>query len=217
MEGMYAAIPLVLIAGGGATIAGTYGRLLPFLAPGRRLIAVEGPERRIIGVERPAPDLMTEVVRREFILEEADAVAALLDYQRVAKADMMGFSRGGSVALQMAIRHPERVNRIIVISADHRRDGLSENELCAIRARAMILGSMQDTVKPEETVRMSRLIAGSWSIILPGRHGEMLGTEEAGVGLGYADVVAKLVDDFISSSFLRVDKSFALPYAVPLR
>lgn len=80
----------------------------------------------------------------------------------------------------------------------------------------MILGSMEDIVKPEETVRLSRLIAYSRPIILPGRHGEMLGTPEADVGLGYADVVAKLVDDFTSSSFLRADRSSALPYAVPL-
>jgi len=36
----------------------------------------------------------------------------------------MGFSNGGTTTLQMAIRHPEKVNKIVPISAAYRRDGL---------------------------------------------------------------------------------------------
>lgn len=207
MESKYVAIPLVLIHGPGSTVAGTFGHLLPLLSP----------ERRIIAVNWPAHDRINDRVGPVSIQHEADAMNGLLESLGVARADVLGFGQGGSMTLQMAIRHPERVNRIIVISADHRRDGLSDDALRSIGARALILGSVQDVIRPEETVRMARLIVRSRSIVLPGRHGELLGTEEAGAGMGYADVVANLVDEFISSSFSRAGRSSVLPYAVPLR
>jgi len=51
-------------------------------------------------------------------------VAELLRQLNVPKADVLGFSNGGSTALQMGIRHRDRVNRLIAISAIYRRDGI---------------------------------------------------------------------------------------------
>ena len=47
----------------------------------------------------------------------ADDVAGLLDHLEIARADVFGYSMGGQIALQVAIRHPERVRKLVVASA----------------------------------------------------------------------------------------------------
>lgn len=54
----------------------------------------------------------------------ADDVAALLDTLGIEKADVFGYSMGGSTALQVAIRHPEKVNKLIVASATYKSEGV---------------------------------------------------------------------------------------------
>jgi pimeloyl-ACP methyl ester carboxylesterase len=54
----------------------------------------------------------------------ADDVAALLDHLKIPKADLIGYSMGGGVAMQCAIRHPEKVRKVVVISSPFRRDGM---------------------------------------------------------------------------------------------
>ena len=46
----------------------------------------------------------------------ADDIAGPIGHLGLEKADLLGYSFGGSVALQAAIRHPERVNKLVVIS-----------------------------------------------------------------------------------------------------
>jgi pimeloyl-ACP methyl ester carboxylesterase len=50
-------------------------------------------------------------------------VAALLDHLKIPRADLMGYSMGGGVAMQCAIRHPDHVRRVVSISAVFRHDG----------------------------------------------------------------------------------------------
>ena len=106
-------VPLVLLHGGGSTIDVTFSRVLPLFARNRRVIAVEeqGHGRT---TDRDAP------VRFE---TSADDVAALLRHLGVAQADLLGFSNGASVALQVAIRHPQLVRKLVFASAMSRRDG----------------------------------------------------------------------------------------------
>ncbi|HVX46457.1 MAG TPA: alpha/beta hydrolase [Mycobacteriales bacterium] len=52
-----------------------------------------------------------------------DDAAALLRALNVERADVMGYSQGGGVALQLAIRHPELVAKLVTMSATYRRDG----------------------------------------------------------------------------------------------
>jgi pimeloyl-ACP methyl ester carboxylesterase len=106
--------PLVLIHGGGSTIGTNFGRLLPLLARSRRVIAVEVQAHG-----------HTRDIDRPFTFEQdADDVAALLDSLRVPQADVLGFSNGGTTALQTAIRHPGKVNRLVIASANYKRDGM---------------------------------------------------------------------------------------------
>jgi pimeloyl-ACP methyl ester carboxylesterase len=106
--------PLVLLHGGGSTIESTFGRMLPALARTHRVIAVE------LQAHGHTPD----IDRPLSFEQDADDVAALLEHLHVDKADIMGFSNGGMAALQMAIRHPQRVNKLVLASTPYQRDGM---------------------------------------------------------------------------------------------
>lgn len=113
VHGREGGVPLVLLHGGGSTIEVTFSRVLPFFAERRQVIALEeqGHGR---SSDRDAP------VRFE---TSADDVAALLRHLGIPKADLFGFSNGASVALQVAIRHPELVHKLVFASSLTRRDG----------------------------------------------------------------------------------------------
>lgn len=105
--------PLVLLHGGGSTLEVTFGKVLPLFARHRTVIAVEeqGHGRT---TDRDQP----------FRFEtSADDVAALLRHRGIEKADLLGFSNGASVALQVAIRHPQRVRKLVFASAMTKREG----------------------------------------------------------------------------------------------
>ena len=106
-------VPLVLLHGGGSTIDVTFGRILPFFASERRVIAVEeqGHGRT---TDRDAP----------FTFEtSADDVAGFLSHLHLDRADVFGFSNGASVALQVAIRHPQIVRKLVFASSMTKREG----------------------------------------------------------------------------------------------
>jgi pimeloyl-ACP methyl ester carboxylesterase len=52
-----------------------------------------------------------------------DDAAALLHGLGIERADVMGYSQGGGVALQLALRHPQLVSKIVIMSATYRQDG----------------------------------------------------------------------------------------------
>ena len=61
---------------------------------------------------------------REMSYEQfADDAAALLRALEVERADVMGYSQGGGVALQLAMRHPPLVSKLVSLSATYRKDG----------------------------------------------------------------------------------------------
>jgi pimeloyl-ACP methyl ester carboxylesterase len=65
------------------------------------------------------PDTSRELSYPRF----ADDAAALLRALTVERADVMGYSQGGGVALQLALRHPALVDKLVTLSAAYRRDG----------------------------------------------------------------------------------------------
>jgi len=106
--------PLVLIHGGGSTIQTTFGRIIPLLAKHRQLIAVE------LQAHGHTNDRDTDLSFQQ----DADDVAALLDHLKIPKADLLGFSNGGQTAIEIAIRHPELVNKIILASTFYKRSAV---------------------------------------------------------------------------------------------
>ena len=104
--------PLVLLHGGGDTIQTSFGPILPSLARDRQVIAFE---QRGFGHTADIDD-------RPFGFEDsADDTAALLEYLHIGRADLFGFSNGGSIALHVAMRHPTLVRRMVVCTAIMKR------------------------------------------------------------------------------------------------
>jgi pimeloyl-ACP methyl ester carboxylesterase len=105
--------PLVLLHGAYMTID-VMGEVVPELAKTRQVIAVElQGHGRTADVDRP---LSYE--------QMADDVAALLRHLGIEQADVFGYSMGGGVALQVAIRHPEVVRKLVVASASYTSEGM---------------------------------------------------------------------------------------------
>ncbi|MFI5496723.1 alpha/beta fold hydrolase [Actinoplanes sp. NPDC051859] len=102
--------PLVLLHGGLGS-GEMFGPLIGTFAEQHRVILVDlQGHGRTADVERP---LSIETM--------ADDVAALIDHLGLQQPDVVGYSLGGGVALLTAIRHPEKVGRLVSASAGIRR------------------------------------------------------------------------------------------------
>lgn len=108
--------PIVLIHGGGSTIQTNFEKIIPLLAKNRMVIAVELQAHGRTG-DRNA-DLTFE--------QDAADIATLLKNLNIDKADFFGFSNGGTTTLQIAIRHPEIVGKMILGSALAKRNGVPD-------------------------------------------------------------------------------------------
>lgn len=104
--------PLILLHGGVGAIE-MFGEVLPLLAAGRQVIAADlQAHGRTADVDRP----MT-------IEAMADDIGELIKHLGFKQADVMGYSLGGAVALQTAIRHPELVSKLVVVSVPCKKSG----------------------------------------------------------------------------------------------
>jgi len=105
--------PVVLLHGAFMAITDDWSVWISELAKTRKVIAID-----MQGHGR------TGDIKRDITYENlSDDVAALLDYLMIPSADIVGYSLGGGVAMQCAIRHPEKVRKVVSISASIRRDG----------------------------------------------------------------------------------------------
>jgi pimeloyl-ACP methyl ester carboxylesterase len=103
--------PLVLIHGGGSTIQTSFGNIIPLLAAHRQIIAVE------LQAHGHTNDRDTDLTFEQ----DADDLVMLLSNLKIAKADFLGFSNGGQTTIQIALRHPAVVNKIILTSTFYKR------------------------------------------------------------------------------------------------
>jgi pimeloyl-ACP methyl ester carboxylesterase len=104
----------VLLHGGGDTINTSFGHILPLLAR----------DRLVVAFEQQGFGHTADIADRPFSFEQsADDTAALLEYLRITQADLLGFSNGGTIALQVAIRHPLIVHRLVLATAFFKREG----------------------------------------------------------------------------------------------
>ncbi len=114
--------PVVLLHGAFMTITNNWTGWIDELAKTRQVIAVE-----MQGHGRTA-DIPRDITSENL----ADDVAALLDQLKIPRADLIGYSMGGGVALQCAIRHPDKVRKAVIISSTFRRDGVVAGALESI-------------------------------------------------------------------------------------
>lgn len=106
--------PLVLLHGGLCTIESCFGKLLPALAKGRQVIAME----------QQAHGHTADVARPLTYEQMAEDTAALLRQLNITDADFLGYSIGGGIALQIAIRHPDLVRKLVLAAPAASREGL---------------------------------------------------------------------------------------------
>jgi pimeloyl-ACP methyl ester carboxylesterase len=113
--------PLVVLHGAFMTV-GLLGPLIPGLAESRQVIAVEMQGHgHTADVDRP---LTYEQL--------ADDTAALLRYLGIGSADVYGYSLGGGVALQFALRHPALLRKLVLVSASNTSAGMYPEVLAGI-------------------------------------------------------------------------------------
>ncbi len=115
--------PLVLLPGGFMSVEAT-GEIVPQLAATRRVIGVElQGHGHTADIERP--------LRFELM---ADDIAALIRQLGLEQADILGYSLGGGVGLQTAIRHPEVVRKLVLVSTVFKRHGWFPEVLAGMAA-----------------------------------------------------------------------------------
>ena len=104
--------PLVLIHGSFMTIDG-WGDLLPELAK----------KHRVIALEMQGHGHTADIDRPYSYTAMADDIAKALTYLKIEKADILGYSFGGSIAFEFAIKHPGLVNRLVIVSSVYKHEG----------------------------------------------------------------------------------------------
>jgi pimeloyl-ACP methyl ester carboxylesterase len=105
--------PLILLHGGLGS-GEMFGPVLPALAERHHVIAVDlQGHGRTADIDRPIDVRLM-----------ADDIAALIGHLGLDKPDLVGYSLGGGVALWTAVKHPAMVGRLVVVSANIRRDAI---------------------------------------------------------------------------------------------
>jgi len=127
-------VPLILMHGGIGSIE-MFSAILPALASGRKVIAVDlQGHGRTADIDRPLSyDAM------------ADDISGLLKHLGIEKADVMGYSLGAGVALRTAVRYPGAVRKLVLVSIPYRRDGWHADVLAQM---AMLGPAAAEQMKP---------------------------------------------------------------------
>jgi pimeloyl-ACP methyl ester carboxylesterase len=102
--------PVLLIGGLGSDVS-TFGGIIARLVEGNRVIAFDN--RGAGRSDKPDIPYSIEMM--------ADDAVGLMDALRIERAHMVGISMGGSIALELALAHPDRVTGLVLISASARK------------------------------------------------------------------------------------------------
>jgi pimeloyl-ACP methyl ester carboxylesterase len=105
--------PLVLLHGAFYTIEMNWSQLIPELSKTRKVIAIEFQGHGHTPFSERKLDLAT-------LASDVDGV---MNHLKVDSADVAGYSMGGSVAYQFAIKFPKRVKKIVIISSTYKSSG----------------------------------------------------------------------------------------------
>lgn len=90
-----------------------YAEMIPLLSKTRKVIALEMQGHG----HTPYSE---RKINREYLAED---VTKVMDHLKIEKADLMGYSFGGQIAYQFAIKYPNRLNQLIIISSVHKSTG----------------------------------------------------------------------------------------------
>jgi pimeloyl-ACP methyl ester carboxylesterase len=105
--------PIVLLHGAFMTIGTNWGQLIPELSKTRKVIAIELQGHG----HTPYSD------RKLDFATLASDVEGVMNHLKVDSADVAGYSMGGEVAYQLAIRSPKRVTKLVIISSTYKSTG----------------------------------------------------------------------------------------------
>lgn len=105
--------PIVLLHGSFMNIPLNWSHIIPLMSRNRKVIVAEMQGHgRTRDTDRP---LSYEGM--------ADDVSGLLKHLRIDSADILGYSMGGGIAFQFAVRHPEQLRRLIILSGTYEHNG----------------------------------------------------------------------------------------------
>src|SRR2546427_1126233 len=105
--------PLILLHGGLGS-GEMFGAILPTLSERHRVITVDlQGHGRTADIDRPIDNRLI-----------ADDIPALIDHLGLDKPDLVGYSLGGGVAFFSAVNHPQKVRKLVMASANIRRDAI---------------------------------------------------------------------------------------------
>jgi pimeloyl-ACP methyl ester carboxylesterase len=105
--------PLVLLHGAFYTIEMNWAQLIPELSKTRKVIAIEFQGHG----HTPFSD------RKLDITTLASDVEGVMNFLKVDSADVAGYSMGGSIAYQLAVKSPKRVRKLVIISSTYKTSG----------------------------------------------------------------------------------------------
>src|SRR5258705_4390758 len=113
--------PVVLLHGAFMTITNNW--TAPWGNGATGWIGELSKTRKVIAIEMQGHGRTADIKRDMSYENLSDDVAGVLDYLKIPSADIVGYSLGGGVAMLCAIRHPEKVRKVVSISAPMRSDG----------------------------------------------------------------------------------------------
>mgnify|MGYP001492323987 CR=1 FL=1 len=105
--------PIILLHGAFYTIEMNWGQLIPELSKTRKVIAIEFQGHGHSPYSERKLDIATL----------AKDVEGVMDYLKIDRADVAGYSMGGSVAYQFAVQSPNRLRKLIIISSTYKTSG----------------------------------------------------------------------------------------------
>ena len=105
--------PIVLLHGSYMNIPLNWSHIIPMLTK----------DRKVIVTEMQAHGRTKDIARELSYEGMADDVSGLLKHLKVDSADVVGYSMGGGVAFQFAVRHPEQLRRLVILSGTYTHDG----------------------------------------------------------------------------------------------
>jgi pimeloyl-ACP methyl ester carboxylesterase len=137
--------PLILLHGGLGS-GEMFGPVMPQLAERHQVVAVDlQGHGRTADIDRPID-----------IRLMADDIAALIDHLGLDKPDVVGYSLGGGVALQVAVKYPAKVRRLVAVSANIRRDAIPAEMLAQ---QGQVSGAAVDFLKDTPMYQLYQRVA----------------------------------------------------------